>query len=351
MTIAVAVSGGADSFYALAHLHEQGERVVALHGLFQPTAKAHNDVINGLQTFCQARDIPFHVLDMREEFQKNVIAPFVQAYQKGRTPNPCAVCNATIKFGLFAEKALNLGAERFATGHYAATVQHPRYGFALQQGMDTGKDQSYFLALVARQQLTKALFPLAGVTKTAIRAWLLERGYAVPAPNESQEICFVPNDDYRAFLQAQHIALPPSGPIVLQTPEGVRVLGQHEGLWQYTEGQRRGLGVSWSEPLYVLAKDCAKNALIVGTKHAALGTTQTADQVNILVDYALWPLQCFVRVRYRQRPEPARVHFDGHRLIVTFENPTMPGAPGQVLAISDEDGYILAGGVLTCAGG
>lgn len=343
MTIAVAVSGGADSLYALVSLHEQGEQVIAVHGRFHGQSLRENPALPGLTRHCERLHIPLHLLDLREQFEQRVVTPFVHAYAEGQTPNPCALCNARIKFGLLMDEAMRLGADRLATGHYAGLITHPLYGPVLCKGADAIKDQSYFLSLVPRERLSRAIFPLAALHKTDIRAELAKRGLEIPVPQESQEICFVPRDDYRAFLLASGHPLPGSGPIC--TREGQRV-GAHQGLWNHTEGQRRGLGIAWPHPLYVTGKDVVRNTLIVGSKDDLLSCECTAHSANMLVDPRHWPETCLVRVRYRQGAEPATVRVDADTLHIRFLAPQPPSAPGQVAAVFDDEGHVLAGALI-----
>ena len=195
MTIAVAVSGGADSLYAMASLQrEYPGQVIAFHALQKETLP-EDDPVPGLEASCRALGVPLHILDLQEAFFRQIVRPFAESYAHGETPNPCVRCNALVKFGLWMDEARKLGADRLATGHYVSLAEHPRYGMALHQGADEAKDQSYFLALTPISRLKNAVFPLARVRKSEVRAALAEWGLSVPLPRESQEICFVPDDD------------------------------------------------------------------------------------------------------------------------------------------------------------
>ncbi|MDR2727230.1 MAG: tRNA-specific 2-thiouridylase [Deltaproteobacteria bacterium] len=338
-SIAVAVSGGLDSLYALIDLHARGLAAMALHARLLPPG-IENDPVPGLTRICERLGLPLHVVEARREFAERVIRPFVTEYAAARTPNPCARCNARIKFGLLLDAARDLGAVHLATGHYAAWAEHPIYGPALRRGTDERKDQSYFLALAPGERLASAVFPLAEQNKAQLAARLAGLDYKAPLPGESQEICFVPGNAYRPFMRQQGVALPGPGPIELA--DG-RVIGRHEGLWLYTEGQRRGLGLSWSEPLYVLAKNTTRNALIVVGRDALLADSCTGRELNELVPRALWPDALYVQTRYRQRAVPATVHVDSDRIAVRFAAPQTPAAPGQILAVYDARGWVLAG--------
>ena len=340
-SIGVAVSGGGDSLAALLRLRDAGREVIALHGQFLPQ---HDEAAaSGLAEACARLGVPLHLLDLRAQFEALVAGPFASEYLGGRTPNPCARCNAAMKFGLLLDSALALGAEGLATGHFAGAGQHPVYGWALTRGADPVKDQSYFLSLVPRVRLERAHFPLAATTKAAARAELDARGEQPPLPQESQEICFVPGDDYRAFLAARTQALP--GPGAAQLPDGTRV-GAHQGLWRTTIGQRRGLGLSWREPLYVLDKDVARNILVVAPRAALLAETFEACEVNLLVDPALWPQELLVQTRYRELAQPAQVELCGGVLRARFAQAQVRPAPGQVAAVYDAGGAVLAGAVI-----
>ena len=343
--LAVAVSGGVDSLCALLRLREQGHDVLALHGLFLPDAAssglrpapegprlltaaealatplppASRQAVEGLQTACGQLGIPLHVADMRAVFDREVVTPFVRAYARGRTPNPCALCNRAIKFGALLDAALSLGADRIATGHYARLLDGPA-GPVLAAADDLAKDQSYFLSLVPLERLRRAVFPLARQDKAASIAQVKDAGLAVPVPQESQEICFIPagEDAYRAFLerrwQAEGLSLPGSGPVLLEEADSdgrpvLRPLARHEGLWRYTEGQRRGLGIAHSEPLYVLRKQGEDNTLVVGGR-ARLGMRGClTGPANLLCPPEQWPDTLLARLRHRQRKEIIRRRF------------------------------------------
>ncbi len=358
--VAVAVSGGADSLYALISLQEAGHEVMAIHGLF--LADTHTQTaslpegIDALKQLCHERHIPLHICDFRQEFDAKVIMPFVQAYATGTTPNPCALCNKQVKFGLLMDKALELGAALFATGHYASLDPQAHEGLSpLGKGQDAGKDQSYFLSLVPRERFKKVLFPLANTQKADNKAYLQSKNIAIPIAKESQEICFVPADAYRQFLlhmsKERKLSLGKSGPIYVRE-QGQEILlphkfgSKHAGLWNYTEGQRRGLGVAWKEPLYVCAKDSARNALILGNKEEATLLGCEATQVNYLLAPKLWPEHVYVRVRYRQQEALATVQATSKSLHITFAEVQSPTAPGQIAAVYDHEGRILAGGII-----
>lgn len=345
MKTAVAVSGGMDSLLALALMRARGHEVLAVHGRFLPSGPDSDKAIAGLAEACARLGVPLHVADLRREFEREVVAPFADAYRQGRTPNPCAACNPRMKFGALFRVARSLGADALATGHYARLEERGPAGLLLTRGGDPDKDQSYFLSLVPIETLRRAQFPLGDIRKRDVPETLAGLGLTPPLPGESQEICFVPGDDYQTFLTRRG-NMPGGGPIRL---EDGTVIGRHKGLWRHTQGQRRGLGIAWTEPLYVLDKRVADNTLIVGPKASLHAPGCVAGQVNCMTDPTGWPEVVMLQTRYRQRARPARFAVDGSRLVFRFiEEHTRP-APGQVAAVYDEAGTVLGGGVIECA--
>lgn len=340
--LAVALSGGMDSLLALAILAEQGRAALALHGVFFPPGEANGACAASLEALCRDLGVPLHVVDLQAEFRSLVMDPFVEAWRRGETPNPCAHCNPAIKFGLLLDRALALGADGIATGHYAR-VQDA----ALRKGLDPAKDQSYFLSLLPRQRLSMIEFPLGEIHKRDVPAMLRDRGLSPPVARESQEICFVPDDDYRAFLQveARRAGRPLPGPGPILGPED-QPLGVHQGLWNHTLGQRRGLGVAWREPLYVIDKDLSRNALLVAGGDRATSRTAFVRSMNALVDGDAWPDILLARTRYRQQEQPAQWRWEGDGLRLEFLEPQPLPAPGQIAVLYDDAGRVLGGGVL-----
>lgn len=340
--VAMAVSGGADSLLSMVLLKESGADIIAIHGCFLGKEKAEV-AVRGLEKRCAELDVPLHVFDFTAEFDRLVVEPFVQEYLKGNTPNPCALCNPEIKFGVLNSAAQELGAEVVGTGHYVRIADDVNYGKVLARGADQTKDQSYFLSLVPRKSVLNAVFPLGGHSKDQTYSELEKRGLEIPLPSESQEICFVPDDDYRQFLIDRKVAL--SGPGTAVLSDGTKV-GKHNGLWRYTQGQRRGLGISWKAPLYVLDKDMKRNLLIVGTRDELDSQGCTADSFNFLVDFADWPETIFIQTRYRQRSKPARAAQVGSSIRFNFIEPHSRPTPGQIVAVYTEEGAVLGGGII-----
>lgn len=341
MSVAVAVSGGRDSLLALALLRQTGRNPLAVHAFL--AQKTPDRVLAALRENCRILGVNLVVVDLREQFAKLVIAPYLQSYLDGQTPNPCVWCNARIKFGLLFEAAQSHGAQILATGHYAG-LRQGSVGPELWRGADQSKDQSYFLALVTPDQLRRAAFPLERQHKPDVLPRLEALGLVPALSGESQEVCFIPGD-YRDFIAAQTRLLVRPGPIVL--PDG-RQVGEHRGLWQYTIGQRKGLNIAWNEPLYVQAKERTKNRLVVAPRSALRRESCRLEQANFLVPMKDWAEELFVQTRYRQKPEPL-----GPRDQVLAQWPCLhfaascePRAPGQLAVVYSGRGQVLAGAVI-----
>ncbi len=351
MKTAVAVSGGADSLFSAILLQEAGHEVTAVHGLFLEPDEAAMRALQTLRETLQNLDIHLHVLDLSARFRKKVIAPFIEAYSKGKTPNPCALCNPCMKFGLLMDMAFDplgkIQAQILATGHYARLTYNSGK-VSLWQGEDNTKDQSYFLSLVPPSRLKQAVFPLADWTKQDVYKKLRACNIRIPQPTESQDICFIPDNDYTRFLEhfstRTATTLPGPGPVLDTTG---KQLGMHKGLWRYTEGQRRGLGITAGTPLYVFAKDTKNNTLIVAPKEELSVQGCTVHAVNFFQDKECWPQDIFVQTRYRQAPHPARMKMHGTHMHLFFDKKCTLPAPGQVAVCYTAKGMVLAGGIIT----
>lgn len=358
-TIAVAVSGGVDSLCALLCLKKSGQNIFALYGSFFD-GKNSQQAVQGLAIACHKLKIRLHTVNLKDMFQREVVDRYARALADGITPNPCALCNRSIKFGALLGAAKALGANFLATGHYARIEQNAEGQPMLAVAADDSRDQSYFLSLVPAERLRHVLFPLAGLKKIQCKKMVREAGLAVPVPGESQDICFTPHDpaDHASFLarqwQRMGLATPRSGPVLLQTEPSsgdtssahLQSVGEHQGLWRYTEGQRKGLGIAYSEPLHILSKNRQENTLIVGPRQC-LGMTACQTQVpNFFVPPEQWPDETFVRLRYRQDLLKARVSATPEALSITLAEKQFPTAPGQIAAVYDAQGHILAGAVI-----
>lgn len=341
--LAVAVSGGVDSLACLLQLRQNSsDSLIAVHGLFHVRA----EVPPGLVDTCASLSVQLHVADLRREFEKCVVTNFIAEHAAGRTPNPCAICNRQIKFGALLAAASRLGVSRLATGHYAHIFQDAARRPRLAAACDSRKDQSYFLSLVPPVALARAIFPLATLNKMEARQIVAAAGLKVPVTKESQDICFLEKQEAAQFLAGRLPSSP--GPILLYANAGapMRHIGNHDGLWRYTVGQRRGLGIPWREPLYVSRIDVQNNALVLAPRSLALMRGVLASRLNFYVESAQWPAKVFARLRYNQQPVAACCAIDGNMLHIKLAEPILATAPGQVAAIYDVDGNVLCGGIV-----
>ncbi len=336
--VAVAMSGGVDSSVAAALLKQAGYEVSGIHmKLWSDPNLART--ISDLKHTCQILDIPFHKLDLETEFRRLVIDYFCQEYSQGRTPNPCIVCNQHIKFGLLLDKALGMGAEYLATGHYARIESTPD-GYRLLKATDHSKDQSYFLYTLGQRQLEHLLLPLGELSKEKVRKIAAELGLPASGRSESQDICFIPDNDYRSFI-AQHISFQPGDIVDIKG----KVLGKHNGLAQYTVGQRHGLGLASTEQLYVIELDAANNRLVVGSKDQLLHSVLIASQLSWVSGKApTKPISIMAKVRYKAPEVAAELHLND-RAEVRFAEPQQAITPGQSVVFYQGD-VVLGGGVI-----
>jgi tRNA-specific 2-thiouridylase len=308
--------------------------------------------VNDARRVAAALDIPFYVINVEEPFRRAIVDFFYEEYAAGRTPNPCLRCNRQIRFTLLLERALALGAEYLATGHYVRVDDDPATGLRrLRRGVDDAKDQSYVLHVLTQAQLRHALFPLGELTKPEVRAIAAARGLPVAAKAESQELCFVAANDYRGFVRRYAAtsgrAAPAPGPIL--DASGTEV-GRHDGLAYYTVGQRKGLGLTARAPLHVLQLDAARNALVVGPAEAldrdAFTVRETTFTSGTVPDA---PFEALVKVRYKAPARPARVTpFGDGRAAVRLTEPQRAITPGQAAVFYDAatGDQVLGGGII-----
>ena len=284
-------------------------------------------------------DIPFYALNLREEFQQ-IIDYFVNDYARGRTPNPCVMCNNILKFGKLFQYADSVGARYVATGHYARLSDDGRGGISLHRGRDRAKDQSYVLFGVERSLLSRMLLPVGGFQKPEIRKLAVEYGLSVSNKPDSQDICFVASGEHASFV-AQRTNEDTGGEMV--TSDG-SVVGRHDGIEAFTVGQRKGLGVAMGEPFFVLRIDAATNQVVIGRKEELACRWLSATNVNWLVDDVGRPFRCDVQIRYNSPATPALVTpLENGRMEVQFDEPCFGVAPGQAAVAYLED-RVVGGG-------
>lgn len=343
--VAVAMSGGVDSSVAAALLAERGEQVFGLMLRQWNDAHLRNgccspDDVASARRVAQQIGIPFYVLDAQGIFRRQVVEYFLDGYAKGITPNPCLECNRHIRWGFLLQHALALGATHLATGHYARLDSHSGR-WRLLRARDHQKDQSYVLSILGQQQLKHALFPLGDLTKSEVRAIACRLNLPVAHRRESQDLCFVPDGDYRRFLRAHSASPPLAGPIV--NAEGHR-LGTHQGLSDYTIGQRKGLGLAAGYPLYVIDKRPESNTLVVGPRQALGRQTFRAGCARWVDGEPPAPeFEALARVRYRANEVQSVVRLLGRdEILVTAAEPIPDVTPGQAAVFYD--GEVCLGG-------
>ncbi len=362
-TIVVAMSGGVDSSTVAAMLHAEGERVVGLTVQLwnQRRLAGQEGMPEGVQGRCCSLDdvydarrvaehigIPYYVVNHEERFERDVVRPFVEEYLSGRTPIPCSLCNNHIKFDQLLVTARGIGAERLATGHYARIrFDAERNRWLLLRAVDKAKDQSYFLFGLTQEQLSRTRFPLGDKSKSEVRELARCYGLALAEKPDSQEICFVPGGDYKKFLDAyraeQGESLPDlAGELVTTSGE---VLGRHDGIQNFTVGQRKGLGVATGSPLYVIQIKGDQRQVVVGRDEDLYSRTLRARDVNwIAVDDLGQKMWVAVKIRHRHEPAPAWIEKSAeNEVLATFDEPQRAITPGQAAVFYDGD-VVVGGG-------
>lgn len=349
--IAVAMSGGVDSSVTAALLKEQGHEVMGITLLLTNESRPvmtpeeeKTSAVDDARSVCDILGIEHQVADLREKFTADVIRPFVQQYSEGLTPNPCVLCNRQIKFGEFRRIAADFGCSHMATGHYARIIRDDSGHHRLMKAVDVKKDQSYMLYQLSQEALDTIHLPLGDYSKPQVREMAEKFGLPVAQKKESQEICFIPDDDYHAFIKAHCPACLKPGEIV---HESGQVLGRHEGVPLYTIGQRKGLGIAYSEPLFVKALDIEHRRVIVGVAGSVFSQELTARNINWTTESApSFPLKVTAKIRYAHAGSPATVtQLADDKVQVVFDDPVRAITPGQSIVFYDGD-VVLGGGII-----
>ena len=361
MRIVVAMSGGVDSSVAAALVADEGHDVIGLSmQLYDASGPSESSGGRSFGSCCSIDDlhdarrvaaaigIPHYILNFEREFEARVISNFVGEYTAGRTPLPCAHCNSDLKFSTLAERARGFGADEVATGHYARVTRDPATGrHLLKRAIDASKDQTYFLFSLTQEQLACARFPVGDRPKDAVREYARQRGLPVADKPDSQEICFIPDHDYKSFVERESPDAARDGAFVSETGD---VLGRHEGIHRFTIGQRKGLDLAHSRatssgaPMYVLALNATTREVVVGPKASLERTTLTASGVNWIVERPAATVRADVQIRHRHEAAPASVRaLDDGRAEVVFDAPQIAITPGQAVVFYEGD-TVLGGG-------
>jgi len=352
--VAVAVSGGMDSSAAAAVLKQKGFSVIGMTMLLpgknyvlSPKKSSAQQVVQAAKNVCDRLKIRHYVIDCRKQLEEKVIKDFVAEYKKARTPNPCIRCNKLVKFPLLLKHARNYGADFLATGHYVRKVLRKDYGrYFLKKPVDKKKDQSYFLYGLDRDILPFLVFPLSKFTRQqVIRKVKRLRLPVLSTGSGSQEICFI-GSDYKSFLEKQiQNRGEKIGSGLIKDSEG-NILGRHKGIYSYTVGQRKGLGIAAGYPLYVVKIDSKSNTVIAGRRKELDFKSAIVRSINLFIDYPKTPLQCKVKIRYKSPQVGAElIPLPGRMLKVVFVKPQPAVTPGQSAVFYDRD-YVLGGGII-----
>jgi tRNA-uridine 2-sulfurtransferase len=345
--VLAAMSGGVDSSIAAYLLKEQGYDVVGATMCLgvktsedEPAKCCGPDAINDAKKVCQKIGIPHHIMDFADDLEEKVIKRFISTYLSGNTPNPCIDCNKYLKFEILFKKALAMGFDCLATGHYAC-IKNEGGKYFLTKSKDLKKDQTYFLYAIDRKNFKNILFPLCSYKKDEIKAMAKKLGLSVADKEESQDICFVAKNDYPAFIIERTRGASISPGFIMDMDNNI--IGEHRGFPFYTIGQRKGLGISHSEPLYVVSINAEKNQIFVGTKSDLKAKSLIAKDLNFLVDSI--PINLSAKIRYNHKAEKCVLKLIGDKCLVEFDQLQEAITPGQSVVFYSDD-VVVGGGII-----
>lgn len=350
--VVVGMSGGVDSAVCAYLLKQSGYDVIGLtlkSWVAADGSESRCCEIDDARAVCDVLDIPYYVRECTAQFKEKVTDPFMRDYINGITPNPCIVCNRYLKWEKMLEAADDLGAAYIATGHYAFAEKLDNGRYSVRRADCRAKDQTYMLYMLTQEQLSRTLMPLGKLSKDEVRKIAAAAKLPVADKGDSQEICFVPDDDHARFIEENYEGeIPPEGNFVNE--DGV-VLGHHKGIFRYTIGQRKGLGLSLGVPMYVKYIDTDKNEVVLCEDEELFGTTVICSCVNMMSIDGIKEneqIRCTARIRYHHKNEDATASMtkDG-MLRLDFDRPVRAAAPGQSAVMYDSNGYVIGGGVIT----
>ena len=352
--VVVGMSGGVDSSVTAYLLKEQGYEVIGMTmQIWQEGAPEDSDggccglsAVDDARRVCQKLDIPHYLVNFRNDFKKHVIDYFLDEYQNARTPNPCIACNRYVKWESMLQKALQIGADYIATGHYARIIKDETTGrYTLRQSKSLAKDQTYALYNLTQHQLAHTLMPLGDYTKDEVRAIAKEIGLGVATKPDSQEICFVPDNNYAKYIEEETGEKPVEGNFV---DKDGKVLGKHKGIIHYTIGQRKGLGLSLGKPGFVQRINQETNEVVIGDNEDLFETMVTANKVNFMpFEHLEGEMHCLGKIRYNQVAQPCTIKMiDEDTIMCIFDEKQRAITPGQALVLYDGDKLIGGGTIL-----